>query len=176
MGCALWVVLGEDCPNYGELSTCLNNGSAIPVTLPGGALVTVPVTYRYSYAPPYATSILIQNLPPSLSHTDLPKAVFENAGYFVNYPSTSSSHPPLPPPGHVTILSFRNGRTSGGGTNSSVLQITVLVHPEDPHLRHLPPRFFLPGWETAVLTLVEGGPTAKGSPSALQPVGKVSRL
>jgi hypothetical protein len=132
-GSVWWVNLGADCPNYGELSGLLNNGGALPVSMPDGSIVSVPVTHRYSYVPKTAMQLLFCDLPPSLNFTGTAAAFLEMAGYAVQIPDGSaSSHPSRPPPDNVTILSVRNGKTNQGDSNSSIIIVTVILQTTTP--------------------------------------------
>ena len=165
-----WVTLARDCASYAEVSNMLNNGGAYPLTLPGGAIVSVPITHRYQYVPSSARNILFFNIPPHFNVEELPQAVFNMAGYTVLFPDPHDlAVPTSPPPNHVTLLRFRPGKTKSGHANDATMVVTILTPLEDPFLRHLPPGFYVPEWDDVFLTLVENDPLPKVPRPSVRP-------
>jgi hypothetical protein len=113
------------------------------------------VRHCYQYVPSGARNLLFLNLPMQLAKRGLVNEVLRLAGYSVDVPPSSSFAPPPPPSGHVTLLRLRYGATSSGEPNQSIIVATVLPPADDPHLRDLPPAFFLLDWPVPILALLE---------------------
>ena len=124
-------------------------------------MVSVPVSYRYSYLPTKAVTLLVLHLPPSFNKEDTPRVILEMAGYTVLVPSSEDSFPLPPPEGCVLLLRYRNGKTPSHHVNASTIVIDVLPPAGDPFLRHLPPRLSVPGWGEEVMTILENDPFPK---------------